>query len=35
MYVDGNVDYNIETGEISFKLNGQSLEQLYSDLNKE
>ena len=31
VYVDGNTNYDIDSGEISFKLNGQALEQLYSN----
>ena len=31
VYVEGNVNYDIDSGEISFKMNGQSLEQLYSN----
>ena len=31
VYVEGNVNYDIDTGEISFKMNGQALEQLYSN----
>ena len=29
VYVEGNTNYDIDSGEISFKLNGQALEQLY------